>query len=173
MNQHSIKRPIYWQYAHTESLKWSKWGQYWIKSSWNGTTHALNVQSSPNEVSIEWKAHGMELRTPWESEAVEARSALSESSWNGITHRLRDQNGRHEVSIEWHDGMWLRTGYKIKMVKSRSELTGRLVRLHYAQAEGSRSSKEVSIEWNPGGMELRTGWTFDMVKRDQNWISKW
>ena len=50
-------------YARTESENPSQRGQYQIRSPWNGITHFLRVQIGRNEVSIEFAAHGMALRT--------------------------------------------------------------------------------------------------------------
>jgi hypothetical protein len=116
-NEHLMQ----WNYTPTKSAKWMTWGQDWISSRWNASTHHLRVQHGWNEVSIKLAAHGIWLCTSWEFKVVETRSVWDEQPLECDYAHSENSKWLKKVSMEWTaHGMWLLTCREFKVVDMRS-----------------------------------------------------
>ena len=188
-----------WHYAPAESSNWWKRGRNQIRSTWNGITHRLRVQIGRTQVSIEFAAHGLALRTNWGFKLVETRSVSNSqhmekhytlpensnwlkrgqyhirSTWNAITHFLGIQIGWKEVGNEFiAHGMILRTSWDFKFVETKSGSNLQHMEWHYTLPEHSNWSKQGQYEFAAHEWHYAPTESSNSSKRGQYWIrSTW
>ena len=116
-----------YDYAPTESSNWTKAGQYEMNSPWNVIIHTVvSLQIGRNEVSIEFVADGMELRTSWAFKLMETGSAWNEQHME--CDYLRSENsywskrGQYQASSVWNAITLLHTNWQFKLVGTKSVL---------------------------------------------------